>query len=118
MYIIQDKRRTMEPPAKTRSEEVPDDTLAIVLEGVSEKWQMNVLQFRGCPTSVKVRVDGFGTVEAPAISLTPEQARHLATQITEILGPETANRIWAPGQSSLSKDSSREFEGLEFSEPR
>jgi hypothetical protein len=62
--------------------------LAIVLDGVSEKWQMNVLQVRGCSTSIKVNVDGFGLIEAPAILLKVEQARHLATQIIEILGPE------------------------------
>jgi len=52
---------------------------------------MNVLHVRGCPTIVKVRVDGKGIVEAPAISLTPDQARHLATQITEIVGPENVS---------------------------
>jgi len=62
--------------------------LAIVLDGISEKWQMNVLQVRGCPTSIKVKVDGFGLIEAPAILLNVEQARHLATQIIELLGPE------------------------------
>jgi hypothetical protein len=70
------------------TDEARDTALAVVLEGVSEKWQMNVLQIRGCPTRVKVILDGVGTVDAPPISLTPHQARHLATQITEILGPE------------------------------
>jgi hypothetical protein len=79
----------MKPPP-IRLEETPDTAFAIVLEGVSEKWQMNVLQIRGCTTHIKVVLDGCGTVYAPAISLTPNQARHLATQITEILGPEKA----------------------------
>jgi uncharacterized metal-binding protein len=78
----------MELAAKTTLESASDTALAIVLEGVSEKWQMNVLQIRGCPTRVKVMVDGYGAVDAPAIALTPDQARRLATQITEILGLE------------------------------
>jgi hypothetical protein len=78
----------METPTHTRPEEIADTALAIVLDGVSEKWQMNVLQIRGCPTRVSVTLDGYGTVEAPAIRLRPAQARRLATQIIEILGPE------------------------------
>jgi hypothetical protein len=78
----------MDLAPKTTCESASDTALAIVLEGVSEKWQMNVLQIRGCPTRVKVMVDGYGAVDAPAIALTPDQARHLATQITEILGVE------------------------------
>ena len=85
MYTIVDNGGVMEP--QICSEEA---ALAIVLEDVSEKWQMNVLQFRGCPTRIRVTLDGYGTVDAPAISLTPNQARHLALQITEILGPEGA----------------------------
>jgi hypothetical protein len=78
----------MELEAQTTLESAPDTALAIVLEGVSEKWQMNVLQVRGNPTRVRVMVDGYGAIDAPAITLTPDQARHLATQITEILGFE------------------------------
>jgi hypothetical protein len=51
---------------------------------------MKVLQIRGCPTRIKVILDGYGTVDAPAISLTPNQARRLATQIAELLEPEMA----------------------------
>jgi hypothetical protein len=91
----------MEMPAQARSEEGLDTALAIVLEGVSEKWQMNVLQIRGCPTRVKVTLDGYGTLDAPAISLTPSQARHLATQITEILGTEGANPTVARARPSF-----------------
>jgi len=47
-----------------------------------------VLQVRGLFKPVKVTVDGHGTVEAPAIVLRPTQARHLARQITELLGEE------------------------------
>ena len=89
----------METPAPARSEEGLDTAFAIVLEGVSEKWQMNVLQIRGCPTRVKVTLDGYGTVDSPAISLTANQARRLAIQIMEILGRESANRMAARGQS-------------------
>ena len=73
-------------------EEEPPVALAIVLEGVPERWQMNMLQILALRTSALVRVDGFGMIEAPAIVLTQDQARHLATQITEILGPEIAPR--------------------------
>jgi len=62
--------------------------LAVILEGVSAKWQMNVLQVLATPTTVRVTVDGHGTVDPIAYSITQDQARHLATQITEILGPE------------------------------
>jgi len=78
----------MELEAQTTLKSASDTALAIVLEGVSEKWQMNVLQVRGCPTRVKVMVEGYGVVDAPAIALTQDQARHLATQISEILGLE------------------------------
>ncbi len=78
----------MKLPLPKHLENSREKALAVVLEGVSERWQMNVLQIRGCPTRVKVILDGYGTVDAPAISLTPNQARHLARQITEILGPE------------------------------
>ena len=79
----------MKPP-RIRSGEAADTALAIVLEGVSERWQKNVLQICGSSTHVKVILDGYGAIDAPAISLTPDQARRLATQITEILGPEKA----------------------------
>lgn len=81
----------MKLPSQSDWEEATATTFAILLEGVSDKWQMNVLQIRGCPTRVKVVVDGYGTVDAPAISLTANQARHLATQISEILGSERTN---------------------------
>jgi hypothetical protein len=73
----------------SRTEE-PPVALAVVLEGVPDRWQMNVLQILALRTCAKVSVAGFGTIEAPAIVLTQDQARHLATQITEILGPERA----------------------------
>jgi hypothetical protein len=68
--------------------ELSCNNFAIVLNGVSDKWEMNVLQVRGLFKPVKVTVDGHGTVEAPAIVLRPTQARHLARQITELLGEE------------------------------
>jgi len=75
----------MKPPAKAH-----ETALAIVLEGAPERWQTNVLQIRGSPVRVNVELDGHGTIDAPAISLSPQQARRLAAQITEILGPEKA----------------------------
>jgi hypothetical protein len=62
--------------------------LAIVLEGVSEKWHMNVIQVLASPTSARMIVEGHGTVEPIAFSISQSQARHLAQQIKEILGPE------------------------------
>jgi hypothetical protein len=82
MYMILDKRPAMKLP-QNHSEKSHDTALAIVLEGVPERWQMNVLQIRGCPTHVNVELDGYGMIDAPAISLTPRQARRLATQITD-----------------------------------
>jgi hypothetical protein len=64
--------------------------LAVVLEGVSTNWQKNVLQVLAAPTSVRVIVDGQVTVNPTAFLISQAQARHLATQITEILGPEPA----------------------------
>ena len=62
--------------------------LAILLEGISEKWGMHVLQILGRPTSAKVEVDGHGRIDTPAILLSQSRARYLATQIIELLGPE------------------------------
>jgi hypothetical protein len=62
--------------------------LAIVLAGVSDEWQKNVLQIRGLLASASVTIDGCGAIVATALVLAPDQARHLATQIIEILGPE------------------------------
>ena len=64
--------------------------LAVVLEGVSTNWQKNVLQVLATPISVRVMVEGHGTVNPTAFAISQAQARHLATQITEILGPEQA----------------------------
>jgi hypothetical protein len=63
--------------------------IAIVLYEISEQWQRNILQVLGRTTVASVNVDGLGAIAAPAIHLSKEQARHLATQITEILGPES-----------------------------
>ena len=64
--------------------------LAIVLEGVRGDWQANVLQVLARPGSAEVTVEGHGVVQATAFSPSPDQARHLATQITELLGGERA----------------------------
>jgi hypothetical protein len=62
--------------------------VALVLDGVSAKWQRNVLQVLATPTSIRVAVDGHGHVDPIAFRVTPTQARHLAKQITELLGLE------------------------------
>jgi hypothetical protein len=67
--------------------------LAIVLEGVSEKWQMNVIQILGCQTSARLAVEGHGLIDAPAILLSQDQVRHHATQIAEILEAEKENPV-------------------------
>ena len=79
--------------AQTDPRSTAEVPLAILLEGVSEKWGMNVLQILGRPASAKVEVDGHGTILAPAILLRQAQARHLATQIIELLGPENQGTI-------------------------
>jgi hypothetical protein len=66
-----------------------------VLDGVSENRQNNVLPILGRPTMVTMNIDGMGTVDAPAILLSKDQARHLATLITEILGLEDDNHMRA-----------------------
>ena len=81
----------MDKNTEPRADGDSDLAFAIVLRGVSEKWQKNLLQVRGCPTTARVEIDGYGLVEAPAILLTQDQARHLATQIIEILGSENAD---------------------------
>lgn len=83
----------MTPLAQTGSKSTAAVPLAILLEGVSEKWGMNVLHILGRPASVTVEVDGHGTMDAPAILLSQPQGRHLATQIIELLGPEDQDII-------------------------
>jgi len=83
----------MKTPTETRADNGSGVPLAIVLEGVSETWQMNVVQALGSPAIATVEVDGYGTIAATAFRLSPEQARHLATQITELLGPESENHV-------------------------
>jgi len=62
--------------------------IAIVLDGVPDGWQMNVLQVLATSASALVTLDGPGTIRAPALLISPDQARHLATQIAELLGLE------------------------------
>ena len=38
------------------------------------------------PSASRWKLDGYGTIDAPTIWLAANQARHLARQITEILG--------------------------------
>jgi hypothetical protein len=81
------------PETQSYSENDSDIPLAIVLDGVSEKWQCNIVEILGRRTVDAVTVDGYGTIHAPAIILGQRQARHLATQITEILGPENKSHV-------------------------
>lgn len=80
----------MDPETHEPSAEAAPVALAIILDGVPELWHMNVLQILGRLTIAQVDLDGYGTIEAPAIRLSQDQARHLSTQITELLGPEGA----------------------------
>jgi len=73
-----------------------EEKLAIVLEGVNDRFQMNVLQLLARRTSIRVTVDGYGTVEPTAYVITRDQARHLATQITELLGTKIGRGVHAP----------------------
>jgi hypothetical protein len=75
-------------PGKVQNERGEKIPLAIVLEGVSPEWQRNVLQVLAAPASAKVTLEGRGIIDAMAFSLSPDQARRLATQITELLGPQ------------------------------
>jgi hypothetical protein len=83
----------MTPLSQEGSKHSPEVKFAILLEGISEKWQMNVLQILGRPALARVKLDGYGTIDAPAILLTQSQARHLAAQIIELLGPENRDNI-------------------------
>jgi hypothetical protein len=60
--------------------------LALILEGVSTRWQMNILQLLGEPSAVQVAVYGHDDVHPVAYRISLDQARHLATQLTELLG--------------------------------
>jgi hypothetical protein len=75
----------MTPPLPDRPGESADVRIAIVLDGVSDKWQTNILPVLGQQTVATLNVEGRGEIDAPAIRLSREQARHLATQITELL---------------------------------
>jgi hypothetical protein len=66
---------------QSRLEENGDIPLAIMLEGVSEKWQANILQILGRPTVAAVTVGGYGTIHAPAILLSQSQARTLQRKL-------------------------------------
>jgi hypothetical protein len=77
--------------------------VALVLDGVSAKWQMNLIQMLATPTSLRVNVEGHGTVEPIAFVITQEQARLLVAQIIQTLGPiadsQSHGLHWAAGQN-------------------
>ena len=78
----------MGDPKHADGKDTPAVPLAILLEGVPEKWGMNVLQILGRQTSVQVQLEGYGTIEAPGILLSKQQARRLAARIVELIGSE------------------------------
>ena len=69
----------------TMRELVATAPVAIVLEGIKTKWQTHVIQVPGALTTAKVEVDGFGEIDATALVVTKDQARHLAAEIDELL---------------------------------
>lgn len=75
------------PPSFPSAKATPlsDAPLAILLEGVPERWQMNVVQILGRQITAEVFVDGYGAICAPAFVLSEAQARRLAVQILETL---------------------------------
>jgi hypothetical protein len=60
--------------------------MAVVVDGISERWGMNVLQILACPSSAQITIEGHGAVSAPALVLSKRQARDLARRILEMLG--------------------------------
>jgi len=64
---------------------VPTTPVAIVLEGITTKWQTHIIQIPGELTSAKVAVDGYGEIDATALVLRKTQARHLVAEINELL---------------------------------
>ena len=58
---------------------------AIVLEGITTRWQINVIQLRGALTRTKVTLDGYGEIDATALVLSKDHARRLAAEINELL---------------------------------
>jgi hypothetical protein len=71
-------------------QDVESSRLAFMLEGVPAQWQMNVLQVLAKPAPLQVALEGQGDVDVIGYQITRDQARHLATQIAELLGTEAA----------------------------
>ena len=62
--------------------------VAVVVDGVPEEWEQNVVQVMAAQGRVHVDIAGRGTVTAAAFRLSRDQARRLAVEITELLGSE------------------------------
>jgi len=60
--------------------------LAVVVDGVSEEWDQNVLQVMAAPGYVHVDMAGRGMVTATAFRLSRDQALRLAVEIRQLLG--------------------------------
>jgi len=69
----------------TERELVATTPFAIVLEGITTRWQANVIQLPGALTRTKVALDGYGEIDATALVLSKDQARRLAAEINELL---------------------------------
>ena len=66
--------------------------IAVVVEGVSEEWDQNVVQVMAAPGCVHVDMVGRGMVTATAFRLSRDQALRLAVEITQLLGSEPGSR--------------------------
>lgn len=73
------------PASATERELVATTPFAIVLEGITARWQINVIQLPGALTRTKVALDGYGEVDATALVLSQDAARCLAAEIIELL---------------------------------
>ena len=69
----------------TKRELVATTPFAIVLEGITTRWQTNVIQLPGALTRTRVALDGCGEIDATALVLGKDQARRLAAEINELL---------------------------------
>ncbi len=77
--------KTVQASAAKPEELVATTPFAIVLEGITARWQINVIQLPGALTRTKVALDGYGEIDSTALVLSKDQARRLAAEINELL---------------------------------
>jgi len=77
--------KTVQASAAKREELVATTPFAIVLEGITARWQINVIQLQGALTRTQVALDGYGEIDSTALVLNKDQARRLAAEINELL---------------------------------